>query len=298
MNNKYSVEYYLMIPSFRKWIKNPDRELNAYWLNYLENNKDCIEYIEEAKEILSSIKFSEHELEEGKSNELWFNIHNKINQEKKSDKPIIIKNLNYYTKVAATFLIIVSTFFIIYRFISYEEPEPVSKINYIKKSTQYGEKMTIKLKDGSTVKLNSGSSVIYPEHFGTHSRQINLTGEAYFEVKKNALPFIVETENLEVKALGTSFFIQSYPKTDSTTVSLTSGKVMVSEIKKKVSVNQLFLDAGQSASYNLYQNQLIKYNFLDQQLTSWINNIIIFKNANWQEMEQKLEKWFGVEIDY
>jgi len=89
-----------------------------------------------------------------------------------------------------------------------------------------GEKKTILLPDGSLVFLNSKSSISYSKDF-KNKRELKLTGEAYFEVKKNPeRPFLVETEKIKTRVLGTSFNIKAY-KNSQTMVSVNTGKVEV-----------------------------------------------------------------------
>mgnify|MGYP001472807545 FL=1 len=76
----------------------------------------------------------------------------------------------------------------------------------MEKRSERGEKITVKLPDGSTVKLNSGSSITYPEMFLDDRREVVLKGEGFFDVKKNQKqPFIVMANKAKVKVLGTSF---------------------------------------------------------------------------------------------
>ena len=89
---------------------------------------------------------------------------------------------------------------------------------------------TLTLSDGTQVKLNSGSTLSYPQQFSTfaHSREVYLEGEAFFKVvHQSKQPFIVHIGNLKVKVLGTQFNIKAYPAEENITTTLAQGKVLV-----------------------------------------------------------------------
>ncbi|WP_118973661.1 FecR family protein [Taibaiella koreensis] len=94
--------------------------------------------------------------------------------------------------------------------------------------TGYGQEAAVMLPDGSAVRLAPGSRLRYPEHFAGKERQVQLTGAAFFDVRKNpAQPFTVMTGKLFTKVLGTSFEVVAYPDELQSTVTLITGKVMV-----------------------------------------------------------------------
>ncbi len=107
----------------------------------------------------------------------------------------------------------------------------------ITETAPFGEVAAVQLPDGSTVELNSGSSITYQRGFTSlpfttpEVRKVKLEGEAFFEVTKSTTPFIVETFNTQVGVLGTSFNVRAWSESlDKTMVTLASGKVQVSGI--------------------------------------------------------------------
>jgi transmembrane sensor len=291
-----SVEFYLTNPSFRKWVKHPTKELDEYWLKWVEANSDCQVYIKEAKELLFSVHFKNYSINDIDKKTLLDRINHEIHH---ASQVKILKrdfsiNLSYYLKIAATFLIIIASISLVYQISNTSAKPDISQVNYIIKSTTLGEKLTVKLQDGSLVKLNSGSGISYPEQFNVEERTIELKGEAYFDVAKDpSRAFIVKAGNIYIKALGTSFSISNYSGDDSIFVSLTSGEVLVGKREFQESIN---LEPGQMASYIIEKDMLVRHNFLDKQSISWMDDIIIFKNAEWEEIERKLKRWYGVEI--
>jgi transmembrane sensor len=295
MADIHTIEYYLNNPSFKKWVKHPSRELEAYWSKWAKDNPESQAFMKEAKELLLSVRFRNYPISEKDKLTLWDRIDMEIihtSKTKKLKRDLFI-NFAYYSKIAATFLIIFASIAIVYRFSQSGTKPETPLVKTILKSTMVGEKLTVRLQDGSMVKLNSGSWISYPEQFNVEERAIELNGEAYFEVADDPLrAFVVKAGDIYTKALGTSFSISNYPGDDSIFVSLTSGKVLVG----KTISQAVHLEPGQMASYISQKDILVKHSFLDRQSISWIDDIIIFKNADWQEIEKKLSRWYGVEI--
>lgn len=135
----------------------------------------------------------------------------------------------YWKKIAAILIIPLITGNLIYfalranNFIA--KPEPV----YNELFATFGTRSALKLSDGTSVWLNSGSSLKYPDRFIGDKRTVFLKGEAYFEVQSNPeKPFFVETASLIVKATGTKFNVSGYTSANESEVTLVSGKVDVS----------------------------------------------------------------------
>ncbi len=185
-------------------------------------------------------------------------------------------------KIAAVFVIGLSIAFSAAKFIF--QPAAITQI------TAKGEKKEIFLEDGSVIVLNSNSSITYPEEFET-TRNIKLVGQAYFKVFRDVKrPFIVQTHDVKVRVLGTSFDINSYNHQD-TKVSVISGKVEVSSpTGKKVQITK-----NQQA--DLIKNsdlQISTENSEDK--IAWISNTIMLKNTKLSETVKIIENWYNVDI--
>ena len=156
-----------------------------------------------------------------------------------------------------------------------------------------GEKKTILLPDGSRVFLNSNSSISYSKNF-KNKRELELTGEAYFEVKKNPdKPFLVETEKIKTRVLGTSFNIKAYKKSQ-TKVSVNTGKVEVDI--KEISEKIILIKNQQLSFINADEPVLSKDNNKD--FIAWTKNTIVLNNTSLGETAKILENWYDVEINF
>ena len=166
----------------------------------------------------------------------------------------------------------------------------IFKPKEITQITAKGEKKEIYLEDGSVIVLNSNSSVTYPEEFET-TRNIKLTGQAYFKVFRDVKrPFIVQTHDVKVRVLGTSFDINSYNHHD-TKVSVITGKVEVtSPTGKKVQITK-----NQQADLIKNSDLQISTENSDDKI-AWISNTIILKNTKLSETVKIIENWYNVDI--
>lgn len=169
--------------------------------------------------------------------------------------------------------------------------------------TKATEIKTIVLPDGSTVKMNSGSSLKYPDHFTADTRDVYLSGEAFFDVKKDPEhPFIVHTEQLAVKVLGTAFDVKAYQNDAFTETTLIRGKVSIS-LKNNTAQsyilkpNDKFTLAGGKAS----MSQLTHFSGTgtDKVMeTAWTNHELIYKNNRFDEIARLFERWYDVKITF
>ena len=152
------------------------------------------------------------------------------------------------------------------------------------------------LPDGTKVQLNSGSLLIYPEKFSKRKRTVFLTGEGYFDVvQKEHTPFVVHTNNHNIKVLGTKFNIQSYPDDSTFAVTLEKGKIEVKSHceQKKLDV---VLEPGQCLVHNSVTNNysLSKVDVQEQLL--WKEGCIRFVMQPLSSILKTLERAYNIRI--
>lgn len=161
-------------------------------------------------------------------------------------------------------------------------------------STARGETYKVHLPDGTQVWLNAASSIRYATNFSAHAiRKVELDGEAYFEVSKDAKrPFVVHTGRQEVKVLGTRFNINSY--TDESTISTTllEGTVEINRENNKTA-----LRPGQQAI--LSSSGRLQVREVDTEpIISWTNNEFMFDGDDIDVVMRKIERWYNVKVVY
>lgn len=165
----------------------------------------------------------------------------------------------------------------------------------IEKESQFGQRLTFQLPDGSIVKLNAGSKLTFPKAFAANKRTVTLTGEAFFEVERDEKkPFIINSGGVDVQVLGTSFNVKSY-ENESVEVAVKTGKVSVAE---RVGDEKVVLTPMQGASYDLNTQELTKLENINENLAfGWMDQSLVFEEALFDDIIKALERWFDVEFE-
>jgi ferric-dicitrate binding protein FerR (iron transport regulator) len=123
-----------------------------------------------------------------------------------------------------------------------------------------GKRKTVRLPDGSTITLEPNSQLTYPDEFTGNTREVALTGEAFFEVKPNhEKPFIVHTAYVMATVLGTSFNVEAYPNGIAKVV-VATGRVKVQTVNASNELQAVIINANQSVTYNITINEIEKRN--------------------------------------
>ncbi|WP_373492736.1 FecR family protein [Aquiflexum sp.] len=301
MNN---VEFLLTNPEFVRWVRNPDKDLDTYWKNWMEANSERTEDLKSAREFVEGIQFEEVLPRDEIKDDLLAKI---LKEGSVSEKEIIydsnknksltdwISQIGQIYKVAAILIFALAMY--LPNFLHKNEAsvglESV-QVPWVEKSTAKGEKLSITLPDGSRVWLNSGSKLEFPEKFSETERNMSISGEAYFEVKKDSLrPFRVESDGIVTTALGTSFNINTKNRS-LVRISLVSGKVSVD---KDIAQEEIILIPGQEFQFDKKGNDQWVKNFNPEKVVAWKEGKLIFENASLSEVVQTLEDWYGVKFN-
>lgn len=206
-----------------------------------------------------------------------------------------VRWISYLKQIAAVLIISVAISSLYNYFSSTSENGNI----YQEISAAYGTKSSITMEDGTKIWLNSGSRLRYPTSFKNQKeRRIELDGEAYFEVTKNTKkPFIVNTNELDVKVLGTSFNVCAYSDYHQVTVALKEGKVSLLRANSSSKKEILTLAPNQAAVLNKELKQLSLFEDIPvKKYMSWKDGMLIFQGDNLETVVQKLEKWYNVDI--
>jgi transmembrane sensor len=151
------------------------------------------------------------------------------------------------------------------------------------------------LADGSHIWLNAGSSVTYPVAFIGKERKVSITGEAYFEIAKNAaMPFTLNINNkAEVMVLGTHFNVNAYENESSINTTLLEGAVLV----RAAGQTQLLAPGQQAQVDDAQKIKLMKKVDLNQAI-AWKNGLFDFNGMSVQEVMRQLERWYDIDVVY
>lgn len=155
------------------------------------------------------------------------------------------------------------------------------------------QKSDIILPDGTRVWLNKYSQLSYPEEFTSTERRVMLSGEAYFEVVRDTeRPFLINSEDTEIKVLGTSFNVNTAE--EQTEVIVNSGKVAFYEEDNPK--EQIFLEAGNKGSYRSIDHKLIKTKNPDANYLSWKTGQLIFQNSTLEKALEVVNRHYSVQV--
>lgn len=259
--------------------------------------------------------FESHKLRMGEKGIILGNSHENDLSSMSSEKPV----KGFFSKkwlvgisslVTAIFIIIFGIFKSNQsNFNSPDQPSnPVSQV-----TTRPGSRTQLHLPDGTSVWLNASSNLTFDENFGKDLREVNLSGEAFFDVVKDpSHPFIIHTKNINIKVLGTEFNVKAYPEDTLTETSLVRGRVEVTiknrpgekhflkpnekmivandqpiEKRSKKIKSTIPLITTESLTFDSTENTVLE--------TSWVYNHLIFhQNETFAEMAPRLERWYGV----
>ncbi|QNA43707.1 FecR family protein [Lacibacter sediminis] len=168
------------------------------------------------------------------------------------------------------------------------------EIAYNLLQTPRGGQYKITLPDGSKVWLNAASSLKYPVVFSGKERRVEITGEAYFEIAKDALrPFKVQLNQMEVEVLGTHFNINSYTDEETVRTTLLEGRVKVTAASESK-----FLQPGQQAQLKPSGNMKIVNDANLEETVAWKDGNFQFENSDIKSVMRQLSRWYDVEISY
>ena len=161
---------------------------------------------------------------------------------------------------------------------------------YNKMETLTGMEYTLALSDGSLVYLNAETSVKYPVVFAENERMVELDGEAYFEVAKDASrPFIVRMNGVDVKVTGTSFNARAYRN---------EGKVVTTLIEGRVEVNGKAIVPGEQARYEVGNGNLEVAKVDVEHFVAWKEGYFVFRNERLEDVMRTLARWYKVEYHF
>ena len=159
-----------------------------------------------------------------------------------------------------------------------------SAVAYATLECPAGRTLSTMLADGTQVWLNAGSSIRFPTAFSGEKRVVEMKGEAYYEVAKDARrPFIVQTGTDEIEVLGTHFNING---------NTASGLVQTTLLEGKVKVGNRILAPGEQYS----GGRIVRAD--TEQVMAWKNGLFVFRSTALDQIMQEIGRWYAVKIEY
>ena len=160
-------------------------------------------------------------------------------------------------------------------------------------NTARSKSCAVTLSDGSSVRLNSFSRLRYPVAFNGKSREIFLEGEAFLEVAKSDIPFVVHTELMDIEVLGTTFNISAYPEED-IEATLVEGSVKVSAADGE----SITLNPSEQAILNPDRENIVVEKVDTDFYTSWVKGDMNFQDERLEDILDRLSIWYDFSVKY
>lgn len=214
-------------------------------------------------------------------------LKKELRQIKKSNTVIFLQTK--YWAAAASLLILFGLSFFVYQ-------KSINAVETKEYAAKLGEHAKLTLSDGTQIWLNAGSRLKYPKEFKGDTREVYLTGEAFFDVAKDKKhPFIIHTDKMDTKVLGTSFNVQAYPDQRTQEVSVMTGRV---NVKSTVTEENVYVTPGQKVVFKSKNNKLQAFKDVPVNTISlWRKNIIVFEDTPMPEVIATINRNYNVAVE-
>ncbi|MFD2520693.1 FecR family protein [Emticicia soli] len=216
----------------------------------------------------------------------WLKVKSKMNLPQEAKVVPLVsapKKTKFFTLGIAASITILLTVGLLFYFFNKPSPEIIS----LKTTKNSLEQI---LPDGSVVFLNSNTTLTYPENFDGDIREISMTGEAFFDIKRDETkPFVIHANGSEIKVLGTSFNIKAYDK--NVKVSVETGKVQFANKAKAI-----ILVAGEQATFEAEKDTIKKQIIADKNTFAYKTKVFVFDNASLEYITNVLAQGYHVNI--
>lgn len=308
--HNYEIEDFLQDDFFIDWVYHCNTENNAFWKKFLSDHPDKSIVLEKARAILVSINVAPLA---DQLSDIEFNMRVKLLEtltagvtQPKEAAPVKTYQSQWF-RIAATFLIFLSITFISYKvLLKKDKPNQRPLANNLIKINNAGTKARVVLMgDGSLAILNPGSEIQFSRIFKGKEREVYLQGEAFFEVHKDhSHPFLVHSQNMITRVLGTSFTVKAFKNDPIFKVTVNTGKVWVYEQKTNPIVEKknlvIVLIPNQQVIFTRKILQFKKDTIVTPLLLSKevAKKELSFENAPFSAVIEKLNKVYGIQIEY
>lgn len=217
-------------------------------------------------------------------------LYNIIHKERR------IKLYHSLSKYAAIIVIPLVMMLGVYHFTRTNTIKEFASTEYIIE-TASGERSRVVLPDGTKVMISNNTRLSYPASFGKRDRKIKLTGEAFFEVAKDReLPFFIQSDEAQIKVLGTKFNVYAYRDEPFFELTLQTGSVEVTS--HRYPHKPMILEPNEKVRMN-YEDGILMKEQTDLRLeTAWMCGDLFFRSESLSEIFKKIERFYGVSITY
>jgi ferric-dicitrate binding protein FerR (iron transport regulator) len=319
----YSVEDFVTDESYLRYYFKENEDDIRFWTDWISRHPEKLDVIISANNYIEAFSVRLSDAEFQKEQQRFAASLQKLTEDADAAQyvveeidPILFetteissvspsrRKLHNAVVLSTTILLLLCVYFFVVR----NNKVPVMSLQgaqesivFIEKYVPKGEQARIILPDGTEVHLNADSRLVYPSRFTGKQREVRLTGEAFFHVKRDTShPFHIISGNLMTTVLGTSFNVKCYQNDKQVKVALVTGKVKLDRITDSISKNVLgeaiFLTPTEMGVFNKRSLALQKKKYnIDEEL-GWQNGIIVFKNADFKEIAGRIQRTYNINL--
>lgn len=317
----YSVEDFVSDESYLRYYYNENEDDIRFWTNWISQHPNMLDVIVSANNYIDafSIRLSDEEFQ--KEKQRFSDALNRLSEEfppvhsisRKNEPAIkeetegisVVPPQSIRRKVIAFCLALIVLTGGYYSVVHYNIFQMLTsapeQVVMMEKYVPKGERAKVILPDGTEVHLNADSRLVYPSKFTGNEREVQLSGEAFFHVKRDTMnPFHIISGSLMTTVLGTSFNVKSYPTNDQIKVALVTGKVkldrLADAINKKVIGETLILTPSEMGVFNKRSLALAKRKYDRDEELGWEIGVVVFKNADFSEIAENIQRTYNISL--
>lgn len=305
---KFNVEDFASNESFIDWVRQSDPEAVKYWDLYISRHPEIRPTVEKARALVLNLKHAEEvSYDAAQVESMWGKIQDRVEQRTKARSAAFAKT-SWAVALVCFFLCASVTLWFVFTEInndgqlsSYHQQSS----DFFEQVNETDKPLKVQLADGSIIVLDAKSRLKYRSTFLEDStRQVYLLGQAFFDVVKNPYkPFVVHSNEIVVKVLGTSFRVEAPENGENIVVSVKTGKVSVYSVTDNIAANNkqggVILLPNQQVSYER-KKQLFAKTLVESPevlgTTVFTNNDFVFDNTPIAEVFRTMESAYGIEI--
>ena len=284
----------LLLDRFMRGETSPEEEQQLLaWFREVDSQEDILTFYRQRWHESATKEISE---------EVQLRMFNQIRDRINTDKTVLQKNdrkqnrrrlLRWGQYAAAVILCVVVgiTSHLLYT------RQSMAEVKEYMVEAEKGQRASVTLPDGTKVWLNSHTQIIYNSNYGVEDRVVDLRGEAYFEVKKDAKkPFIVDVASMQIKVLGTSFNVNAYPTESKVLTTLDEGSVKIRNAQSNSF--DYIMKPGETAIYEKETGTCIIQKNKDYKNESvWMKDVLIFNDTPLEDVLKVLSRKYNVQFN-
>lgn len=287
--NLYQAEDFASNESFIAYYLRTDDTAIQFWEDWISRHPEKMDEIFNAEALLSklNIRLSEEEFDQE-----FHRFETFLKTESTWSEPVHAKQKTFKGTKLVLALSVLVICLLTGLFFYYPSQNRIEPTVYIVKQNGFGKIIRLLLSDGTQVTLNANSSLKFPKTFNASRRDVELKGEAFFEVAKDKnRPFTVLAKGTRTRVLGTKFNVSAYTNEPLVRVALVEGSVELQAGKAK----KVILKPAEMATYSSGKGLTLS-SFNKDEVTAWKDGILIFHKATFEEIAKQFKRVYDIEL--